>query len=200
MESTLPARSRSPEERTRDRRRLRQLLRERSFIHGEFRLASGRISKVYFDCKRVTLDPEGLALVADLMLDLVDDLRAEGCAVEAVGGPSIGADPIAAAMALRSFQRKPPIPAFLIRQAAKDHGTGKTIENSIPPGTRVLVVEDVITSGRSVMEAITRMRASGLHPAAVACIVDREAGGREALAPHRLISLFTRSQLEPAVS
>jgi orotate phosphoribosyltransferase len=189
---------RSEEERHADRERLRTFLRERCFISGTFRLASGRTSNVYFDCKRATLDPEGLALVADLMLDEVEALRRDGVRVDAVGGPTVGADPIAAGMALRSHQRGSPLPAFLVRRRVKDHGTSRRIENDVPKGASVLVVEDVITSGRSVKEALETVLAEGLEVAAVACIVDREEGGDEALAPHRLVSLFTRGEVEPS--
>ena len=179
-----------------DEERLKAFLLKNCFIKGTFRLASGATSNVYFDCKRATLSPEGLALISDLLLDKVDDLRAAGTAIDAVGGPSVGADPIAAGVALRSVQRENPLPAFLVRRSAKDHGTGRLIENEIPAGSSVLVVEDVITSAGSVLESLATIQEAGLKIAAVACIVDREAGGAAALAPHPLISLFTRSELE----
>ena len=179
-----------------DEDRLRSFLLENCFIKGTFRLASGATSNVYFDCKRATLDPLGLSLIADLLLDKVDELRQAGTTVDAVGGPSVGADPIAAGVALRSAQRENPLPAFLVRRKVKDHGTGRLIENPIPTGSSVLVVEDVITSAGSVLESLATIQEAGLKIAAVACIVDREAGGAEALAPHPLISLFKRSDLE----
>ena len=187
---------REAEQRAQDRNHLKKLLQERCFIQGTFRLASGKTSSVYFDCRRATLDPQGLVLISDLLLDLVEDLRQGGLAINAVGGPSLGADPIAAGVALRSFQRQRPLPAFLVRSAAKTHGTGRLIENDIPAGTSVLVVEDVVTSGGSVRKAIDRILESGLVIAAVACIVDREEGGRQTLAPYGFHPLFTRSQLE----
>jgi orotate phosphoribosyltransferase len=187
---------RTPRQVAADRACLKAFLQERCFISGTFRLASGGTSSVYFDCKRATLDPEGLGLVADLMLDKVQELRGEGLRIDAVGGPSVGADPIAAGMALRSHQRGDPLPAFLVRRVVKDHGTGRRIENDIPAGASVLVVEDVITSGGSVKDTLAAILEAGLQVAAVACIVDREAGGTGALAPHRLVSLFTRSELE----
>ncbi|MFQ5718422.1 MAG: orotate phosphoribosyltransferase [Acidobacteriota bacterium] len=183
-----------------DRVRLARILRERCSLRGEFRLASGEISPVYFDCKRATLDPEGLHLVADLMLDLVDDLRAKGTRIDAVGGPSVGADPILAGMAVRSYQRGAPLPAFLIRSKVKDHGTGRYIENDIPAGASVLLVEDVVTSAGSVRRALDRVVAAGLEVAAIACIVDRERGGEAALTPHPLHALFTRTELEAGLS
>lgn len=183
-----------------DRDNLRAFLLQNCFIKGTFRLASGATSNVYFDCKRATLDPHGLALIADLLLDVVEDLRAAGTAVDAVGGPSVGADPIAAGVALRSGQRQSPLPAFLVRRSAKDHGTGRLIENEIPAGSSVLVVEDVITSAGSVRESLATIQEAGLKIAAVACIVDREAGGAAALAPHPLISLFKRSELEGSLA
>ncbi len=184
--------------RNEDRQNLRTLLLKRCFIKGTFRLASGATSHVYFDCKRATLDPHGLTLASDLLLDMVEDLRAAGTPVDAVGGPSVGADPIAAGVAVRSAQRDMPLPAFLVRRKTKDHGTGRLIENDIPAGSSVLVVEDVVTSGGSVQEALVTIQEAGLKVAAVACIVDREAGGADNLAPHRLLSLFRRSELEDA--
>lgn len=181
-----------------DRKSLQALLIKRCFIKGTFRLASGATSNVYFDCKRATLDPHGLTLASDLLLDMIEDLRAAGTPVDAVGGPSIGADPIAAGVTVRSAQRGMPLPAFLVRRKTKDHGTGRLIENDIPAGASVLVVEDVVTSGGSVQEALVTLQEAGLKIAAVACIVDRQAGGGDNLAPHPLLSLFQRSELEEA--
>ncbi|MFQ5768876.1 MAG: orotate phosphoribosyltransferase [Acidobacteriota bacterium] len=186
--------------RSKNRRRLRQILLQRCYLKGRFRLASGATSNLYFDCKRATLDPEGIGLVADLMLDLVADLKAAGKSIEAVGGPSIGADPIAAGMALRSYQRGCPLPAFLLRSAVKDHGTARLMENDIPEGSPVLLVEDVVTSGGSALAAAETLAHSGYQVAAVACVVDRQQGGAAALAPHRLHALFTRADLEESRS
>jgi orotate phosphoribosyltransferase len=174
------------------RERLGALLRQRALVRGAFRLASGQISDHYFDCKRVTLDPEGAHWTAEAILDLIEK---EGLHPEAVGGPTIGADPIAAAVALRSRERGRPLPAFLVRGRAKDHGTGRTIENAPPPGARVLVVEDVITTAASTLGALREVEEAGLKVEAVVCLVDREQGGAEALSAYRFLPLFRRSEL-----
>jgi orotate phosphoribosyltransferase len=174
------------------RERLGALLRQRALVRGTFRLASGQISDHYFDCKRVTLDPEGAYWAAEAILDLIDKER---LAAQAVGGPTIGADPIAAAVAVRSHERGRPLPAFLVRGRAKDHGTGRTIENAPPAGARVVVIEDVVTSGSSTLRAIREVEEAGLKVEAVVCLVDREQGGAQALAAYRFLPLFRRAEL-----
>jgi orotate phosphoribosyltransferase len=174
------------------RERLGALLRQRALVRGTFRLSSGQISDHYFDCKRVTLDPEGAYWVAEAILDLLDKER---LAAQAIGGPTIGADPIAAAVAVRSHERGRPLPAFLVRGRAKDHGTGRTIENAPPPGARVIMVEDVITTAGSTLRAIREVEEAGLKVEAVVCLVDREQGGAQALSAYRFMPLFRRSDL-----
>lgn len=174
------------------RARLRELLRQRALIRGSFRLASGEVSDHYFDCKRVTLDPEGASCVAEAILDLLEN---ESISAQAIGGPTIGADPIATAVALRSRERGRPLPAFLVRGQAKEHGTGQLLENAPPAGAPVVVVEDVVTTGGSTLRAIRACEASGLRVEAVVCVVDREQGGAAALAAYRFLPLFRRSDL-----
>jgi len=174
------------------RTRLLQLVKERALIRGSFRLKSGQVSDHYFDCKRVTLDPEGAFQVAEAILDLLEEHRVD---VQAVGGPAIGADPIATAVALRSRERSRPLPAFLIREGEKAHGTGRRIENSPPTGAPVLVVEDTVTTGGSTLRAIQACEKSGLRVAAVVCVVDREQGGAAALAAYRFLPLFRSSEI-----
>src|SRR5437867_9949625 len=129
-----------------DLQRLAEVLRERSVLRGKFTLASGRESPYYLDCRKTTLDPEGATLVGRCILALIDR---EGIRPAAVGGLTLGADPIAAAVAVLSWQSGRPIPAFLVRKSAKDHGTGRRIEGWLPKGRPALIVEDVVTSGGS---------------------------------------------------
>jgi orotate phosphoribosyltransferase len=183
---------------TRDR--LKTLIQEKCILRGEFVLASGQKSSVYFDCKRATLDPEGLHLIATLLLEQIDRLeRDDGSRIDALGGPTIGADPVVGHLAGRSFERAStgaghPVRGFLVRKASKDHGTGRLIENDIPAGSRVVVFEDVVTTAKSTLEAIATIEAAGLAVAAVVAVVDREQGGAEALARYRFLPLFRKSE------
>jgi len=189
------------------RERLKTLIAEKCVLQGDFVLTSGQHSKVFFDCKRVTLDPEGIHLIAGLLLDLIDDLvRRDGRPIDAIGGPTIGADPIVGHVAGLSWERatqgagsrsRPalrPLRGFLIRKETKDHGTKRGIENDIPRGSRVLIFEDVVTTGGSTLEAIGRAEAAGLEVTAVVSVVDREQGGTEALASYRYFPLFKKSE------
>jgi orotate phosphoribosyltransferase len=175
-----------------ERGQLFDLVRRKALIRGTFRLSSGDVSDHYFDCKLVTLDPEGMYLIAGVILDLLERERIEA---GAIGGPTIGADPIATAVAMRSRERGRPLPAFLVRAGAKDHGTGRVLENPPPAGTSIVLVEDVVTTGRSTLKAIQACEQQGLQISAVVCIVDREQGGAEALASYRFLPLFRGSDL-----
>ena len=126
--------------------RLKEILLEKSVITGrEFTLSSGKTSDFYVDARISTLDPEGAYLCGKLFLDMLKEFN-----VDAVGGYSIGADPIVTSIALISFQEKTPLPAFIIRKEEKAHGTGKTIEGNFPKTGRVAIFDDVITSGSSI--------------------------------------------------
>jgi orotate phosphoribosyltransferase len=178
---------------------LQAIIRQRCFLQGRFVLKSGQVSNYYFDCRLVTLHSRGSLLIADLILELLQRLEREsGRRVEAVGGPTMGADPIAAAVALRSGQLGRPVEAFIVRREAKQHGTSQHLENHPGPGAGVAIVEDVVTTGGSVLQAAELAEAAGLDVLAVICIVDREQGGGEALAvrwPYH--ALFRRSDFEP---
>jgi orotate phosphoribosyltransferase len=185
------------------RTRLKELIALKCILRGDFTLASGQKSSVYFDCKRATLDPEGLHLLGILLLEVIDRLeKDDGRSIDAIGGPTIGADPVVGHVAGASWARHigaapgsgHPVRAFLVRKATKDHGTGRLIENDIPRGSRVLVFEDVVTTAKSTLEAIATMEQAGLDIAAVAAVVDREQGGAEALAPRRFLPLFRKSE------
>ena len=189
------------------RDRLRALIAEKCVLRGDFVLASCQRSKVFFDCKRVTLDPEGIHLIASLILDLIADLaRRDGRPINAIGGPTIGADPIVGHIAGLTWERATqdpgtrstaalrPLRGFLVRKVTKDHGTRRAIENDIPRGARVVIFEDVVTTGGSTLEAIHSAEEAGLEVAAVACVVDREQGGEQALARYRYYPLFKKSE------
>ena len=160
------------------RERLLALLAERSARRGQFTLASGRHSTLYIDARLTTMSPEGLALIGPLGLAAVRDA---GWAVDAVGGLTLGADPIAYAISYASAQAGTPLRAFTVRKEAKGHGTGKLIEGPFRAGDRVAVVEDVITTGGSALRAAEAVRAAGGAVAGVLALVDREEGGRDAL-------------------
>ena len=183
---------------TGDRARLLELLRTLSFERRKVVLASGRESDFYVDCKRTTLTAEGHVLVGRLMLELVRRVPAP---VRGVGGLTLGADPIASAVALTSFLQGTPIDAFIVRKEPKGHGTGQWIEGrkTIPDGSRVVVIEDVVTTGGSALKAIERCRAEKLEPVACVALVDRLEGGREAIEAQKvpLEALFTRKDFLP---
>jgi len=161
-----------------DRERLLALLLERSFRTGDFVLASGARSSYYIDCRTTTTHAEGQALVGRMGLAL---LRGAGLAPDSVGGLTMGADPVSYAVAHASWLAGDPVHAFTVRKQPKDHGTGRRVEGCFRAGDRVVVVEDVITSGKSALQACDAVEAEGGTVLAVIALVDREAGGREAI-------------------
>ncbi|MGA8891216.1 MAG: orotate phosphoribosyltransferase [Anaeromyxobacteraceae bacterium] len=163
-----------------DRARLLVLLRELSFERRKVILASGKESDFYVDCKRTALTAEGHVLVGRLLFDRI---RAMKPLVRGAGGLTLGADPLASAVAYTSFLEGEPVDAFIVRKEPKGHGTGQWIEGrkTIPDGSRVAVLEDVITTGGSAMKAIERCRQEGLVVAGCFALVDRVEGGREAI-------------------
>jgi len=175
------------------RTELHALLYERSFQFGDFVLRSGRRSDFYFDGKQVTLDGRGLYLVSRLILQRCHELG-----VSAVGGMTLGADPIAAGVAaLSGAEDAQPLCAYIVRKEVKDHGTGKPIEGPVlQQGQRVALVEDTITTGGAVLQAYDRVVETGADVVEAIVIVDREEGGREALAQRGLPlhALFRRSE------
>ncbi len=179
-----------------ERRRLLEILRERSLRLGRFKLASGQESHYYFDAKLTTLHPEGAYLTARLVLLA---LRDAGGGVRAIGGLTLGADPIVAAVAAVSH-REPdlcgPLQGFIVRKEAKGHGTEQWIEGmEAVPGLPVAVVDDVCTTGASTLRAIRAAEAAGLEVKAVLCVVDRQQGGAQALREYPFIALTTASEL-----
>ncbi len=160
------------------RDRLLELLRTLSYEKKEVTLASGRKSNFYIDCKQTILSAEGHFLVGNLVFDLLQEKAPQ---VKAVGGLTMGADPIASAVATISWQRQRPLNAFYVRKEPKGHGTQKWIEGDkqVVAGTEVAIVEDVCTTGGSAFKAIERARLHGLVVRHAITLVDREEGGRE---------------------
>ena len=174
--------------------RLARLLVEKSYREGDFVLASGRRSDYYFDCRVTALHAEGSWLIGTLFNDLLKDVPVVG-----VGGMTMGADPLVSATTAISHELGRPLNGLLVRKEAKDHGTGQFVEGlgNFKPGDKVAMLEDVVTTGGSLLKACDRVRAAGLDIVAVCCILDREEGGREKLkeAGYELHSLFTRKEL-----
>lgn len=176
------------------KRRLARILVEKSYREGDFVLASGRRSDYYFDCRVTALSAEGSWLIGSLFNDLLADL-----AVRGVGGMTLGADPLVSATTVISWERGRPLHGLLVRKEAKGHGTGQFVEGlgNFAPGDSVAMLEDVVTTGGSLLKACERVRDAGLDIAAVCAILDREEGGREAIAEagYNLLALFTRKEL-----
>ncbi len=179
------------------RARLLEIIREKSYEEGEVTLTSGKTSDFYVDGKQTTLDSEGGYLVGKLLYEMI---RKSKRPVEAVGGPTLGADPIVTAISIISYLEGSPIPAFIIRKEPKKHGKALWIEGdkSLKPGTRVAIVEDVVTTGGSMLKAIEIAKAQGLEVVQVLALVDREEGGRENLAKegYDLESIFSKTDIK----
>jgi orotate phosphoribosyltransferase len=174
------------------RARLLELLRELSFQEREVTLASGKKSNFYIDCRQTSLHAEGHFLIGQLFRTVIERVAPDA---EAVGGLTMGADPLASATSLVSFIAGRPLHAFLIRKEAKGHGTGQYVEGTanLRPGMPAVVVEDVVTSGGSAIKAIERARGADLEVVHVIGLVDRLEGGREAIEAHApLTTLYTR--------
>jgi len=173
---------------------LERLLLERSVRRGDFVLASGARSSYYIDCRLTTMSAAGMVLIGQLGLAAI---RAAGWPADAIGGLTMGADPVAYAIASASAHAGTPIDAFSVRKEAKAHGTGQQIEGNFRSGARVVVVEDVITSGGSAEKAIAAVTAAGGQVIGVLAVVDREQGGRQKLEAggHVVVALTTSSRL-----
>lgn len=172
---------------------LLRLIRERSYREGDFTLASGKRSAFYIDMKATTLSARGAHLIGRLGFEMIRRFSAirfgsEGAsggvrAIGGVGGLTLGADPIATAVSLGAFAQGVDWPAYIVRKEAKGHGTGRTVEGreNLAPKAKLIVLEDVVTTGGSSLQAIERLRAEGYDPVAVLTVVDREEGGEAAL-------------------
>ncbi|MBI4538523.1 MAG: orotate phosphoribosyltransferase [Gemmatimonadetes bacterium] len=177
-----------------DRDRLRALLVERSLQFGDFTLASGERSSYYIDARRTTMSAEGQHCVGRIGFELI---REHGLNATVVGGLTMGADPIAYAIAHASWIAGQPVDAFSVRKAGKEHGMGRLIEGTVTPGARAVIVEDVITTGESALQAIRAVEDAGGTVAGVFALVDRQSGGRARLedAGYPVVAVFTASEL-----
>jgi orotate phosphoribosyltransferase len=161
-------------------------------MFGDFTLVSGKKSKYYFDSKKTTLMAEGSYLVAAEILKTIHDNNIE---VDAIGGMTLGADPIVCPVAALSHLEGPPLGAFIVRKETKEHGTARKVEGSLEPGSRVVVVDDVVTTAGSTLRAIEAAEAAGFVIAAVICLVDREEGGGDKLSKWPYFPIFRRSEI-----
>jgi orotate phosphoribosyltransferase len=177
------------------RERLKDLVIEKAFRYSEtpsFKLVSGKMSNYYFNCKAVTLHPEGMYLTGNILFDFIKDSDING-----IGGLTLGADPIACAVAYTSYAKGAPVEAFVVRKTPKSHGTMQWIEGNIVQGDRVAIVDDVITTGKSTIEAVVRAQEAGLKIVKVISLIDRQEGGREAIEAlgFPFAAIFTREEV-----
>ncbi len=164
---------------------LNLLKTQAAFKFGDFTLSSGKKSDFYVDCRKVTLHPQGARLIGRIVLEKIKGLK-----VDAVGGLTLGADPIIGAVITLSD-----LPGFIVRKKAKEHGTKQRIEGILQPGWRVLIVEDVATTGGSALEAIQAAEEAGAKVVKVISVVDREEGAGAALAGYSFDPIFKKSDL-----
>jgi len=176
------------------RKKLARLLLEKSYREGDFTLTSGKKSDYYFDCKQTALHPEGSWLLGRLFLEFLKNF-----AIDGVGGMTLGADPLVSSVTVLSHEAGRPLPGFIVRKQSKGHGTDQYLEGlaNFAPGAKVAMLEDVVTTGGTLLKAIGRVRDAGFDVVAVLCVLDRQEGGREALAEagYELVSIFTRKEL-----
>lgn len=179
-----------------EKERLKQILLEKSYRKGTFTLTSGKTSDFYIDGKQTTLAAEGAYLCGKLLFELIANSEEK---IDAVGGMTLGADPLVTAASVVSYLEGNPIPAFIVRKEAKGHGTGNYIEGlkNMPEGCSVALVEDVVTTGGTLLKVIERVESQGFKVGLVATVVERQEGGVDVLekAGYRLESIFTREEL-----
>jgi len=170
------------------------LLAKHSAKRGQFTLASGKQSTFYIDARLTTMSPEGLSIIGPIALSV---LQQTGWSVDAIGGLTLGADPISYAISYASARSDHPLRAFTVRKEAKNHGTGKLLEGPFRQGDRVAVIEDVLTTGGSARRAIDAVRAAAGTVVGVLALVDREEGGRQTIerAGIPVVTLVTASQI-----
>lgn len=177
------------------KKRLLELILEKAFKYSEepiFKLVSGKMSNYYFNCKTVALHPEGMYLIGNLLFERIKNLDIKG-----IGGLTLGADPIAYAAAYTSHLKEKPVEAFVVRKTPKSHGTMQWIEGNVKQGDRVVIVDDVITTGKSTIEAITRALEGGLEIVKVIVLIDRQEGGKETIENlgYKVDSIITRDEV-----
>ena len=179
-----------------DRQRLKDIIMKKSYRQGTFKLSSGKESDFYIDGKQTTLSAEGGYLCGKLIFEIIKNHPEK---IDAVGGMTLGADPLVTATSLVSFLEGTPIPAFIVRKESKKHGTEQFIEgrSNLPEGGTVALVEDVVTTGGTLLKVIDRVEAQGYKVGLVITVVDRQEGGAETLAQkgYRLESIFTKADI-----
>lgn len=168
------------------RKRLLEVFKERAFSSGKFTLASGKESNYYINSKKAIFHSEAVWLLAEVLFE-----QCQGLDIDAAGGLEVGAIPMAAILAQRFHQAGKTLEGFFVRKEAKKHGSQERIEGVLKPGMRVAVLDDVLTTGGSVLQAIGEIEKAGASVAAVLCIVDRLEGARQALAKYEYRPIFT---------
>jgi len=178
------------------RQQLLDLIIANAIHFGRFTLTSGLVSHFYIDCRKVTLSAHGAFLTGNAMLDLLDSVDAQ-----AIGGMTVAADPVATAMAVESWHRNRPLNAFIVRKEAKAHGLHRQVEGPLKAGDRVVVVDDTLTTGGSIFQAIEAVEAAGATVAAVAVVLDRLQGGADRVRErgYPLYSVFTYDDIRDFV-
>lgn len=172
-----------------------RIICEKSFKYSQepsFKLVSGKMSHFYVNCKPTTMSPRGMFLVGHLVFDAIKDLKPDG-----IGGLTFGADPVAVATAFVSELKAKPMNAFSIRKIQKDHGIVRWIEGDMNPGQRVVIIDDVVTTGGSTIQAIERARSEGLEVVKAVILIDRQEGGLENIREHvaDVTAIITRDDL-----
>lgn len=176
------------------KKNLAKILLDKSYMEGDFTLTSGRKSDYYFDCRQSSLNPEGAFLIGSIFYTMLKDTN-----VQAVAGMTMGADPLVTATSLVAFQNNRLLPALIVRKEAKKHGAGRAIEGlaNVEKGTPVILLEDVVSTGGSVLKACEHVHDAGLSVQGIFCILNREEGGDDAIkaAGYPLHAIFTRREL-----
>lgn len=179
-----------------DKEKLKKIIREKSYRKGTFTLTSGKTSDFYIDGKQTTLSAEGAYLCGKLFFEIISK---QPDPIHAVGGMTLGADPLVTAASIVSYLEGSPIPAFIVRKESKKHGTEQFIEgrSNLPDGCTVALVEDVVTTGGTLVKVIERVEAQGYKVGLIITVVDRHEGGAEALAEkgYRLEAIFTKADI-----
>ncbi len=172
------------------KKQLLAILQKKSVILGEVRLASGKMSSFYIDGKMTSLDRDGVVLAAKIFFANLGD-------AQAVGGPTMGADPFLGAILYEAYAQNKPLKAFIVRKDVKAHGTMKTIEGPLVKGDKVVLIEDVITTGGSVLKAAEAVTQAGCHVTKIICLLDRNEGAHEAFAAANIpyFSIFSKDDL-----
>ncbi|MBF0386124.1 MAG: orotate phosphoribosyltransferase [Candidatus Omnitrophica bacterium] len=176
-----------------DKEELKEIIINQGYFREKIILSSGKESDYYIDARRVTLSPQGAYLTAKIMLEMAKDWK-----IDAIGGPTLGADPIVGAISVLSLQAKRPLNTFIIRKAAKSHGRQKQIEGpDLKPGANVVIIDDVATTGKAFLESITALADIGIKADKALCIVDRNDGAQAALKEKgcSLYSIFNISEI-----